>query len=65
MAFLFQKQGEVRVALTAGDEMDARLEKLVEAALEADAGDFNTDEPENGVVEVEVRIMIPCGTCFS
>ncbi|OBZ75181.1 hypothetical protein A0H81_04562 [Grifola frondosa] len=51
--FLFQRRGCVRVALDKGDDFDARMEKLIDAALEADAEDFEELEPTDTSVEVE------------
>ncbi len=52
--FLFKREGRVKVALDAGDDIDARLEKLVEVALDADAEDFETEDIEDGRRTVEV-----------
>ena len=46
--FLFKREGRVKVALDAGDDIDARLEQLVEVALDADAEDFETEDMEDG-----------------
>ena len=51
---MFSRHGIVRVAVEEGEDFDARLERLVEAAFEADAEDFEQEEPEEGVVSVEV-----------
>ncbi|GJE97094.1 YebC/PmpR family DNA-binding transcriptional regulator [Phanerochaete sordida] len=53
VAFMFSRHGTVRVALEEGDDFDARLERLVEAAFEADAEDFEQEEPSEGVVSVD------------
>ena len=55
VAFLFEKRGLVRVALEQTDDLDAKVDQLVEAAMDADAEDFEQDEPDDGIVEVEVR----------
>ena len=44
------------MSLDLGDDLDARLEKVIETALEADAEDFEQDDPEDGVVELEVCV---------
>lgn len=57
--FLFQKRGVVRVSLEQGSDFDARLERLIETALEADAEDFEQgDEPEDNIVEVEASLNL-------
>ncbi|TFK84324.1 YebC-like protein [Polyporus arcularius HHB13444] len=53
--FLFKREGRVKVALDAGDDIDARLEKLVEVALDADAEDFETEDIEDGRRTVEFK----------
>ena len=53
--FLFKREGRVKVALDAGDDIDARLEQLVEVALDADAEDFEAEDMEDGSRTVEVR----------
>ena len=53
-AFMFNRQGSVKVALEQGDDFDARLEKLVETAFEAEAEDFEQHDASDGVVEIEV-----------
>lgn len=55
VAFLFHRKGSVRVAVEQGDDLDERLETLINAALEAGAEDFEQlDAPESeGVVEME------------
>ncbi|RPD79811.1 YebC-like protein [Lentinus tigrinus ALCF2SS1-7] len=53
--FLFKREGRVKVALDAGDDIDARLEKLVEVALDADAEDFDTEDMEDGSRTVEFK----------
>lgn len=57
VAFLFHRKGAVRVAVEHGAGLDARLEGLIEAALEAGAEDFEQHDPaeSEGVVEMEVR----------
>ncbi|KIP04781.1 hypothetical protein PHLGIDRAFT_180046 [Phlebiopsis gigantea 11061_1 CR5-6] len=58
VAFLFHRKGSVRVAVEQGDDLDERLETLINAALEAGAEDFEQlDAPESeGVVEMEVGL---------
>ncbi|KAA1471251.1 YebC-like protein [Dentipellis sp. KUC8613] len=55
VGFMFQRQGCVRVALQKGDDYDARMEKLIDVALAAEAEDFEEQTPtdETGVVEME------------
>ncbi|KAI0362706.1 YebC-like protein, partial [Trametes cingulata] len=53
--FLFRREGRVKVALEAGDDLEARLEKLVEVALDADAEDFETEDLPDGTRTVEFR----------
>lgn len=57
VAFMFQRQGVVRVAVEQGEDFDQRLENVIEKALEAEAEDFEQDEPADGVVEIEVRLQ--------
>ena len=52
VAFLFEKRGLVRVALEQTDDLDVKVDQLVEAAMDADAEDFEQDEPDDGIVEV-------------
>ena len=54
VAFLFEKKGLVRVALEQTDDFDAKLDNLVEAAMDGGAEDFDQGELEDGVVEIEV-----------
>ena len=54
VAFMFQRQGSVRVGLEQDENTDERLEKLIEAALEAGAEDFEQRDPSEGLVEIEV-----------
>ncbi len=58
VAFLFQRKGAVRVAIQEGDDFDARLERLVDTALTAEAEDFEQDEPDEGSMEVEVMLQL-------
>lgn len=55
VGFLFQRKGSVTVSLERGADLDDRLERLIETALEADAEDFEQSEPSDDVVEIEVR----------
>lgn len=59
VAFMFQRQGVVRVAVEQGEDFDQRLENVIEKALEAEAEDFEQDEPSDGVVEIEVCLQSP------
>lgn len=51
--FLFERKGLVRVNLDETADVDAQLERVVDAAFEAGAADFENDPPSDGVVEVE------------
>ncbi|KAI0646823.1 YebC-like protein [Trametes meyenii] len=53
--FLFRREGRVKVALDSGEDLDARLEKLVEVALDADAEDFESEDLPDGTREVEFK----------
>ncbi|TBU50098.1 YebC-like protein [Dichomitus squalens] len=57
--YLFKREGRVKVALDAGDDIETRLEKLVEAALDADAEDFETEDQEDGSRNVEFKCPQP------
>lgn len=59
---MFQRQGIVRVSLEQGEDFSARLERLIETALEAEAEDFEQREPSEGAVEIEVYFLIT--QCF-
>ncbi|OCH95308.1 YebC-like protein [Obba rivulosa] len=52
--FQFQRKGVVRVALDKGDDLEARSERLIEAALEAEAEDFDST-PSDDAVEMEFK----------
>jgi transcriptional/translational regulatory protein YebC/TACO1 len=56
--FLFERKGSVRISLDEADDLDTRLERVVDAAFNAGAEDFEHDEPSEGTVEVEV--FPPC-----
>ena len=56
--FLFKREGRVKVALGAGEDIEARLEKLVDVALDADAEDFEAEDQEDGTRHIEV-----CSAC--
>ena len=56
--FLFKREGRVKVALSAGEDIEARLEKLVDVALDADAEDFEAEDQEDGTRHIEV-----CSAC--
>lgn len=56
---MFHRHGSVRVALEEGEDFDARFERLVEAAFEADAEDFEQLEPAEGAVGVDVSDILP------
>ena len=58
--FLFERKGAVRIALDEGDDLDAKIERVADAALDAGAEDFETDEPSDGTVEIEVRCYESC-----
>ena len=58
--FLFKREGRVNVALDAGDDIETRLENLVEIALDADAEDFETVDQDDGSRHIEVRL-----TCYN
>ncbi|KAI0371737.1 YebC-like protein [Pilatotrama ljubarskyi] len=53
--FLFRREGRVKVALEPGDDLEARLEKVVEVALDADAEDFETEDLPDGTRTVEFK----------
>ncbi|EJF62429.1 YebC-like protein [Dichomitus squalens LYAD-421 SS1] len=57
--YLFKREGRVKVSLDAGDDIEARLEKLVEVALDADAEDFETEDQEDGSRYVEFKCPQP------
>ncbi|KAI0340646.1 YebC-like protein [Trametopsis cervina] len=57
--FLFERKGAVRVSLDETDDLDVRLEKLVDTALEAGVEDFESDKPEDGIAEVEFKCDPP------
>lgn len=52
--FLFKREGRVNVVLDGGDDVEDRLEKLVEVALDADAEDFESEDLPDGSRTVEV-----------
>ncbi|KAI0948341.1 hypothetical protein AcV7_009117 [Taiwanofungus camphoratus] len=54
VGFLFQRKGCVKVALDKGEDFDARTERLIEAALEAEAEDFEQVDTADDTVEIEV-----------
>ena len=56
--FLFKREGRVKVALDAGDDVEARLERLVEVALDADAEDFDTEDLPDGSRTVEASQLM-------
>ena len=47
------------MALDPGEDIEARLEKLVEVALDADAEDFESEDLPDGTRSVEVRRATP------
>ncbi|KAF7789556.1 hypothetical protein EIP86_000502 [Pleurotus ostreatoroseus] len=53
--YLFQRRGVVRVSIEEGPDFDERLDRLIDTALKADAEDFEQDESEVGVVEIEAK----------
>ena len=59
--FLFKREGRVKVALDAGDDIEARLETLVETALDEDAEDFECEDMPDGSRTVEVcTVFMSC-----
>ncbi|KAH9951357.1 YebC-like protein [Amylocystis lapponica] len=52
VAFLFQRKGCVRVLLAAGADLDERVERLVEAAIDAEADDYDQADPADDAVEM-------------
>lgn len=54
VSFMFQRKGNVKVILDKGDDFEARMERLIEAALEAEAEDFKESENTEDSVELEV-----------
>lgn len=57
VGFLFQRKGCVRVSVEKGENFEARMEKLIETALEAEAEDFeeSDDISTSEAVEIQVR----------
>ena len=55
--FLFERKGSIRISLDEADDLDARLERVVDVAFSAGAEDFESDEASEGAVEVEVYPM--------
>ncbi|KAI0687187.1 YebC-like protein [Cytidiella melzeri] len=53
--FLFQRKGSVCISLEQADDLDVKLERVVDTALSAGAEDFENDEPSEGMVEVEFK----------
>ncbi|KAI0336276.1 YebC-like protein, partial [Cubamyces sp. BRFM 1775] len=53
--YLFRREGRVKVALDPGEDVEARLEKLVEVALDADAEDFESEDLPDGTRSVEFK----------
>ena len=56
--YLFQRRGVVRVSIEEGPDFDERLDRLIDTALKADAEDFEQDESEVGVVEIEASTRL-------
>ena len=57
--FLFKREGRVKVALEPGEDIESRLERLVEVALDAEAEDFDSEDEDDGSRTIEV-----CDTCI-
>ncbi|KAI1790788.1 YebC-like protein [Ganoderma leucocontextum] len=57
--FLFKREGRVNVALDGGDDVEVRLENLVEVALDADAEDFEAEDQDDGSRHVEFKCPQP------
>ena len=55
--FLFERKGSVTVLLDRGEDFDPRLERLVEAAFEAEAEDFDESSSSEDAVEVKVSLI--------
>ncbi|KAI8998862.1 YebC-like protein [Trametes punicea] len=53
--FLFRREGRVKVALDPGDDIDTRMERLVELALDSDAEDFEYEDLPDGSRTVEFK----------
>ena len=49
--FLFKREGRVKVALEPGEDIESRLERLVEVALDAEAEDFDSEDEDDGTEE--------------
>lgn len=63
--FLFKREGRVRVALDAAGDVEARMERLAEIALDAGAEDFEAEDLADGSRTVEVchdvsSAYLPC-----
>lgn len=56
--FLFERKGSVTVLVDKGEDIDKRLERLIEAALEAEAEDFDQSPASEDGVEVKVCFML-------
>lgn len=52
---MFERKGYVKVALDKGERFEIRMERLLDAALEATADDFEELNSTNDVTEIEVR----------
>ena len=57
--FLFKREGRVKVALEPGEDIESRLERLVEVALDAEAEDFDSEDEDDGSRMIEV-----CDVCI-
>ncbi|KAH9901144.1 transcriptional regulator TACO1-like protein [Cubamyces lactineus] len=53
--YLFRKEGRVKVTLDPGEDVEARLEKLVEVALDSGAEDFESEDLSDGTRSVEFK----------
>ncbi|EIM90450.1 YebC-like protein [Stereum hirsutum FP-91666 SS1] len=59
VGFLFQRKGCVRVSVEKGENFEARMEKLIETALEADAEDFEESTDMTTSEAVEIQFLCP------
>ncbi|KAI0797754.1 YebC-like protein [Abortiporus biennis] len=60
VSYLFDRKGSVKILLAKGDDLDARLERIVEVAFEAEAEDFEQTEPENSESADAVEVEFTC-----
>ncbi|KII85141.1 hypothetical protein PLICRDRAFT_166690 [Plicaturopsis crispa FD-325 SS-3] len=59
VGFLFTRRGYVNVSLDKGDDRDARTERLIEAALESGAEDFEEAETPDDPTTTELEFTCP------